>query len=113
MSAKYLAQLLDNKQFAMSLSLVVDNYQTILIQSWFRISFLLPASGELRADVEKLNGYVRRLPRMAELAVQCSNKLQSSGTEMMMILEFLLMISANHQSVQVFFSFHPRKVICK
>ncbi len=36
LSLKYLAQLFESRQFLVNISLSVDNYQTILIQSWFR-----------------------------------------------------------------------------
>jgi len=39
LSFKYLSQLLRNNQFIPSLSLCLNNYQTILIQSWFRYVF--------------------------------------------------------------------------
>ncbi|XP_046635826.1 protein MMS22-like [Daphnia pulicaria] len=96
LSLKYLSQLLETRQFLVNLSFSVDNYQTVLIQSWFRISFLLPTVAEWTDDFDRLNSIVKRLPRMAELTIQ--SNIQFNGTEM--ILEFLMMISANHQNIQ-------------
>ncbi len=50
--------------------------------------------------MERLNGFIRRLPRFAELTIQCSKLIQSS-TPPEMILELLMMMSAHHQSIQV------------
>merc|ERR1740128_865555 len=97
LSLKYLSQLLRNSQFIPSLSLSLDNYQTVLIQSWFRVSFLLPTCYEFKEDIELINGVVRRLPRMAQLSVQSQMKLDSNDE---MILSFLPMISANYQNAQ-------------
>jgi len=64
----------------------------------FRVSFLLPASTEYRQDLERLNVVIRRLPRMAELVVQSKMQINPRAE---MIMEFLLMISTNHQNIQV------------
>ena len=65
-----------------------------------RISFLLPSVEELEDDFDRLNSIVRRLPRMAELTVQ--SNIQFNCKEM--ILEFMMMISANLQNIQVTWS---------
>ncbi len=62
-----------------------------------RISFLLPSVEELEDDFDRLNSIVKRLPRMAELTVQ--SNIQFNCKEM--ILEFMMMISANLQNIQV------------
>ena len=62
-----------------------------------RISFLLPATDDLADDFDRLNNIVKRLPRMAELTIQ--SKIQFNSSEM--ITEFLLMLSGNHQNIQV------------
>lgn len=69
-----------------------------------RISFLLPATEEMTDDFDRLNSIVKRLPRIAELVVQ--SKLQTNSSEM--ILDFLLMMSANHQSIQVEITFEKK-----
>lgn len=96
LSLKYLSQLLETRQFLVNLSFSLSNYQTILIQSWFRVSFLLPQVEDLTDDLDRLNSIVKRLPRMAELAVQ--SKIQPNSNEM--IIDFFLMMSANHQNIQ-------------
>lgn len=63
-----------------------------------RISFLLPSVEELEDDFDRLNSIVKRLPRMAELRTVQSN-IQFNCKEM--ILEFMMMISANLQNIQV------------
>lgn len=65
-----------------------------------RISFLLPSVEELEDDFDRLNSIVKRLPRMAELTVQ--SNIQFNCKEM--ILEFMMMISANLQNIQVTWS---------
>lgn len=63
----------------------------------FRISFLLPNNIEHRDRVEKINNVIRRLPKMAELAVH--SKITPNRGEM--IVDFLLMLSASLQNIQV------------
>lgn len=53
---------------------------------------------EYRQDLERLNVVIRRLPRMAELAVQSKMQLNPRAE---MLIEFILMISTNHQHIQV------------
>ena len=76
----------------------MDNYQSFLIQTWFRLSFLLPSVSECAQEVEMLTSVVRRLPRIAELCVKSKVKAAKSND---FLLEFIQMISAVHQSIPV------------
>ena len=58
---------------------------------------MLPRSSELKEDLEILNNVVRRLPRMAEMMLR--SKIKTSRDDF--LLDFLQMISAIHQSLQV------------
>lgn len=58
---------------------------------------MLAAVGDLVDDFDRLSSIVKRLPRMAELAIQSKTQFGSSE----MITEILLMMSANHQQIQV------------
>ena len=71
----------------------------------------MPTSFELKEDMDVLNSVVRRLPRMAELAVQSQTKFNQSDE---MILSFLQMISSSYQNVQVLINlnlFHRKSKI--